>query len=59
MGKKTLDDGEVVDISFDGSAKGCHWDMMVDWADGSKPSQFTSTCSQLILGNMTLYTYSD
>ena len=40
MGKKTLDDGEVVDISFDGSPRGCHWDMKVDWADGSKPSQW-------------------
>jgi hypothetical protein len=40
MGRKTLDDGDKVNITFRGAAKGCHWDLKVDWADDSKPVQW-------------------
>jgi hypothetical protein len=36
MGRNTLDDGDEVDIAFDKGARGCRFDLMVNYHDGEK-----------------------
>lgn len=37
MGRDVFHDGETIDINFDGSDKGCIWDLKVEWT-GNYPS---------------------